>query len=337
MNAQRRRLGALSFRNGVASPAPSDQLPREYTHLSVSSEGVEEEEDEEEGGGPAGILPVISLAGSPSRTPVGISGGEGCGRGFSFPATKGVSSPRTGLVLGDAFVTIAGSCPRLPVRPKERRDSGEARAAPGRPPATAARRRSSVLRKARPHPEGGAFQANVPRRPSVHRDAVRPFRRPSHPRAMKPRKSSAHEVTVHPASNEDLLRAFFDALGAEQHHQSELRLAFERLVHESCVIRTSGTEKTKAQWWQYWELLSLSRATVRRFEVEQCAGDEVVYSAAIEVGQTNVLLRHSAQFRDGQMVVLSALALPPCPPAEPKGSKAWQHPLYASITSPTSP
>lgn len=29
-------------------------------------------------------------------------------------------------------------------------------------------------------------------------------------------------------------------------------------------------------------------------------------------------LRHSAQFRDGQMVVLSALALPPCPPAEPK-------------------
>lgn len=30
--------------------------------------------------------------------------------------------------------------------------------------------------EARPHPEGGAFQANVPRRPSVHRDAVRPFR-----------------------------------------------------------------------------------------------------------------------------------------------------------------
>eukprot|EP00667_Euglena_gracilis_P010217 EG_transcript_10394 len=142
--------------------------------------------------------------------------------------------------------------------------------------------------------------ARSPSRPSVSYESAKPFARPQHSCSQPGLIISAAEPK---SPNEEAVRAFYAALHPTRHQNrpANFRPVYDELVDDDFSNCTSGTTKSKAQWWHYWDLLVTSGVRARRLHVGWCEGDAVGYAVELVVGATVIAMQHTATLRNGRL------------------------------------
>eukprot|EP00668_Euglena_longa_P033915 GGOE01043587.1.p1 GENE.GGOE01043587.1~~GGOE01043587.1.p1 ORF type:complete len:307 (+),score=76.33 GGOE01043587.1:24-923(+) len=142
----------------------------------------------------------------------------------------------------------------------------------------------------------------TPSRPAVSYESAKPFPR-LHQSCSQPAGLLGNADAKQPIPDEEVVQAFFSALHPVRHHNrpAPFRAVYDQLLDDDFVICTSGTTASKAQWWQYWDLLVTSGVRARQLQVLQAEAGMVRYTVELVVGSTVITMQHTAFLCEGRL------------------------------------